>query len=77
MPGHGYRGEGVTVAVQDDGIDPAHPDLFGTQKIYSSTVAPQYNGWPMVFSPFSQFLWYLDKATGAPYVQRLRWYPLC
>jgi uncharacterized repeat protein (TIGR01451 family) len=64
----GYRGEGVTVAVVDDGIDSAHPDLMGTQKIYSSTVSPQYNGWPMVFSPFSMLLYAYDVILGYTHV---------
>ena len=64
----GYTGEGVTVAVLDDGIDPAHPDLLGTQKIYSSTVAPQYNGWPYVFSPFSMLLYVFDSFYGTSYI---------
>ncbi|MEJ5197573.1 MAG: S8 family serine peptidase [Anaerolineae bacterium] len=64
----GYRGEGVTVAVLDDGIDHAHPDLLGTQKIYSSTLAPQYNGWPYVFSPLSMLLYAFDNVFGTTYV---------
>jgi subtilisin family serine protease len=64
----GYTGEGVTVAVLDDGIDPAHPDLMGTQKIYSSTVRPQYNGWPYVFSPFSMLLYAFDSFFGTTYI---------
>jgi len=64
----GYRGEGVTVAVLDDGIDAAHPDLMGTQKIYSSTVASQYNGWPMVFSPFSMLIYFFDEYYGTLYI---------
>jgi subtilisin family serine protease len=64
----GYTGEGVTVAVLDDGIDPAHPDLLGTQKIYSSTVRPQYNGWPYVFSPFSMLLYAFDSFFGTTYI---------
>ncbi|HEC34120.1 MAG TPA: DUF11 domain-containing protein [Chloroflexi bacterium] len=56
----GYDGTGVTVAVNDDGIDFAHPDLMGTQKIYSSTVHSEYNGWPMAFSPFSMWLYWLN-----------------
>lgn len=58
--GRGYDGTGVTVAVNDDGTDFAHPDLMGTQKIYSSTVHSEYNGWPMAFSPFSQYLYAAD-----------------
>ena len=64
----GYRGEGVAVAVLDDGTDFAHPDLMGTQRIYSSTVASQYNGWPMIFSPFSQYIYFLDDYFGASYI---------
>ncbi len=56
----GYMGEGVTVAVLDDGTDFGHSDLIGTQKIYSSTVNSEYNGWPVVFSPFSMFLYWLN-----------------
>jgi uncharacterized repeat protein (TIGR01451 family) len=64
----GYRGEGVTVAVLDDGIDPAHPDLMGTQRIYSSTVKPEYNGWPVVFSPWSQLLYATDEFLGSSFI---------
>lgn len=64
----GYTGEGVTVAVLDDGIDPAHPDLMGTQKIYSSTVAPAYNGWPYVFSPISMLLYAYDDILGTSFI---------
>jgi len=64
----GFTGEGVTVAVVDDGIDTAHPDLMGTQKLYSSTLNSQYNGWPMVFSPFSMFLYALQEAYDLPYI---------
>jgi uncharacterized repeat protein (TIGR01451 family) len=64
----GYTGKGVTVAVLDDGIDPAHPDLLGTQKIYSSTVRPQYNGWPYVFSPLSMLLYAIDSVFGTTYI---------
>ncbi len=64
----GYRGEGVTIAVIDDGVDMAHPDLMGTQKIYSSTVAPQYNGWPMVMDPFTMRAYFYDLMFGTTYV---------
>lgn len=64
----GYKGEGVTVAVLDDGIDPAHPDLLGTQKIYSSTVTPAYNGWPYVFSPLSMLLYAFDEVFGTTFI---------
>jgi len=64
----GFTGEGVTVAVNDDGIDTAHPDLMGTQRIYSSTLRVVYNGWPMVYSPFSAFLYFNDEFFGTTYV---------
>ena len=35
----------------DDGVDFAHPDIMGAQKIYNSAGAPQYNGWPMLMDP--------------------------
>ncbi len=66
----GFRGEGVAVAVLDDGTDFAHPDLMGAQRIYSSAVASQYNGWPMVFSPFSQFIYFLDEFQDANLIPR-------
>ncbi len=64
----GYDGDGVTVAVLDDGIDAAHPDLMGTQKIYSSTVHTEYNGWPVVFSPISMLLNAFDEFFGTTYI---------
>ncbi|MEJ2601255.1 MAG: S8 family serine peptidase, partial [Anaerolineales bacterium] len=64
----GYTGEGVAVAVNDDGVDHAHPDLMGTQKIYDSSAAPQYNGWPMVFSPVSMLLYSYDNTQGTSYI---------
>jgi uncharacterized repeat protein (TIGR01451 family) len=64
----GYRGEGVAVAVIDDGVDMAHPDLMGTQRIYNSVVAPQYNGWPMVMDPFTMRAYFYDLLFGTTYV---------
>ncbi len=61
----GVLGSGVTVAVNDDGIDYAHPDLMGTQKIIESG---PYAGWPMAFSPFSMLLYYYEAEFGEPYV---------
>ena len=62
----GYMGEGVAVAVIDDGVDMGHPDLMGTQKIYSSTVAPQYNGWPMAMDPFTMRAYFNELYFGSP-----------
>ncbi len=64
----GYDGSGVSVAVLDDGIDAAHPDLMGTQRIYSSTVHSDYNGWPVVFSPISMLLYVFDTYFGTTYI---------
>lgn len=61
----GVTGLGVTVAVNDDGIDYAHPDLMGTQKIIESG---PYAGWPMAFSPFSMLLYYYETQFGTPYI---------
>lgn len=64
----GFEGQGVTVAVLDDGIDAAHPDLMGTQQIYSSTSRTEYNGWPMVYSPFSALVYWNDEYYGTSLV---------
>lgn len=63
----GFTGEGVTVAVIDDGIDPAHPDLMGTQKLITDPASP-YAGWPMVFSPLSTKLAAYDYYLGYSYI---------
>jgi hypothetical protein len=63
--GRGYQGEGVAVSVIDDGVDMAHPDMIGSQKIYSSTFNSHYNGWPMAFDPFSMRAWYNEIAFGS------------
>ena len=63
----GFTGEGVTVAVIDDGIDPAHPDLMGTQKLITDPDSP-YAGWPMVFSPLSTKLAFYDYYLGYSYI---------
>lgn len=60
----GYRGEGVAVSVIDDGVDMAHPDIMGSHRIYSSTLNPQYNGWPMAFDPFSMRIWFQETLLG-------------
>ncbi len=77
----GFDGTGVTVAVNDDGVDWAHPDLMGRQKIYSTTIttdpnavcgpkgcAAAYNGWPMAFSPLSQRQYVYDAMLGTHYI---------
>lgn len=64
----GYRGEGVRVAVLDDGVDFAHPDLMGTQAIYNNPDMPEYNGWPYIMDPFSMRAWFYDQYFGTDYV---------
>lgn len=64
----GYRGEGVKVAVIDDGVDLAHPDLMGTQEIYSSTVNSQYNGWPYIMDVASMRAWFYDQYYGTTFI---------
>ncbi len=63
----GFKGEGVTVAVNDDGIDFSHPDLMGTQKIITDPASP-YAGWPEVFSPFSLLGYAYDYYGIIPYI---------
>lgn len=45
----GFRGEGVRVAVLDDAVDFAHPDLVGTWAVLPE--GHPYSGWPQVFDP--------------------------
>ena len=50
----GYKGEGVRVAILDDVIDFAHPDLHG-----SWAVLPEghpYEGWPQAFEVYATYL---------------------
>jgi uncharacterized repeat protein (TIGR01451 family) len=67
----GFDGNGVIVAVLDDGIDFAHPDLQGTTARVTDPSSPYY-GWPMAFSQASTqyfaydvFLGTNNIATGA------------
>ena len=76
----GYDGAGVVAEVNDDGVDWAHPDLMGRQKIYSTTMtggtatcgpkgcAAAYNGWPMAFSPLSLRQYVDDSTSGTHYI---------
>ncbi len=72
----GWDGTGVVAEVNDDGVDWAHPDLMGRQKIYNTTdtgtavcgpkgCAGAYNGYPMAFSPFSMYMYVLDSVYGS------------
>lgn len=72
---HGYRGEGVKVAVMDTGIDFAHPDLYGKQARVENPSSP-YHGWPICFDSLSmdtyfstgstKDTWYVDTTTTPP-----------
>ncbi len=64
----GFMGQGVKVAIIDDGIDFAHPDIIGAQAIYSSTINTHLNGWPIVMDPFTLRSYYYDMLFGTTYV---------
>src|SRR3990172_492418 len=46
------RGAGVNVAVVEDGVDMAHPDLSGRQATVTDPASP-YFGWPIAYDPVS------------------------
>ena len=45
-------GDGVNVAIVDDGVDFGHPDLQGTMARVTDPASP-YFGWPIAFDPYS------------------------
>ncbi len=63
----GYTGTGVRVAVADDSVDFAHPDLMGTQA-YVKDASSAYYGWPEAFDPYSLLLHAYDQFYGTDYV---------
>lgn len=63
----GYTGAGVKIAVADDSVDFAHPDLQGTQSVVSDPASPYY-GWPEAFDPYSALLYAYDVYYGTSYV---------
>lgn len=63
----GYTGTGVRVAVADDSVDFAHPDLMGTQAYVKDPASPFY-GWPEAFDPYSLLLHAYDQEYGTDYV---------
>ncbi|MEW5871059.1 MAG: S8 family serine peptidase [Chloroflexota bacterium] len=67
----GYEGQGVKVAVIDDGVDFAHPDLMGKQEIYAYGNATDgtdwMNGWPYIMDPFTMRAYYYEVRYGGSY----------
>lgn len=63
----GYTGQGVTIMVNDSGIDFAHPDLYGTWATVTDPASPYY-GWPMMFDARSALMLALDMLAGTDYV---------
>ena len=49
---NGFRGQGTSVAIVDDGLDFSHPDLQGTAARVTNASSPYYP-LPMAFDPFS------------------------
>ncbi|MCK5547675.1 MAG: hypothetical protein KAI64_01580, partial [Thermoplasmata archaeon] len=47
-----FTGSGVNIAVIDDSVDFAHPDLKGTEARVEDLSSPYY-GWPIAFDPYS------------------------
>ncbi|MCZ7568113.1 MAG: S8 family serine peptidase [Ardenticatenaceae bacterium] len=69
----GYTGKGVRVAVIDDGVDFAHPDLMGTwatvpETTSAVTTPSPYAGWVMAFDPYSMLLYAFDGYFGTHFV---------
>ena len=57
----GFTGEGVRLAVIDDGFDMAHPDLQGQQARYD--FGP-YEGWPIAYEDYGAYRWSEGKIGG-------------
>jgi hypothetical protein len=60
----GYTGSGVAIAVNDSGVDMAHPDFWGTEHRYHNVSGDSYydyfEGWPVTLSPISNYLMAFD-----------------
>ncbi|MEN6371553.1 MAG: S8 family serine peptidase [Armatimonadota bacterium] len=63
----GYTGNGVKVAVIDEGIDICHPDLNGCQARVADPSSPYY-GWPIVFDPYAMAYYALNRRPTGGYV---------
>ncbi len=64
----GYTGQGVRVAVSDDGCDMGHPELQSSFTTMPAGGTP-YGGWPMAFDPLSLLLYTYDGYYGTGYVK--------
>jgi len=60
----GYTGAGVRVAVNDSGVDMAHPDFWGTEARYQNVTGFSYydyfDGWPIALDPIANYLMAFD-----------------
>src|SRR5437773_3523867 len=50
--GQGYQGQGVNVAIVDQGLDFGHPDLNASYATEGNATSPYYR-WPLAFDPKS------------------------
>jgi len=57
----GYTGDGVKIAIIDDGFDLAHPDLQGQQARYEGG---DYDGWPMAYDDYGAYQWSNEEIGG-------------
>ena len=77
----GYTGRDVKVAVNDSGVDMAHPDFWGTEARYVNVSGDPYydyfEGWPMALSPIANYLMAFDlEINGALTPYNTFYYPI-
>jgi len=60
---NGWTGEGVKLAVIDDGFDMAHPDMQGQQARYENPASPFF-GWPIAYDDYGAYMWNEEKIGG-------------
>ena len=59
----GIMGSNVTIAIVDTGVDFAQPNLYGSWLVESNASSPYY-GWPVVYDPWSVYLYVVYNLTG-------------